>query len=100
LSRRDPEQYLGVGHLDADLRRPRQHRLFGLENVRGASTVAVGDVGLRDALVPHPRAVGCPDLVEAQVVVLGSGVQADRHVDQPEGHRSLPDRAHSFNMDP
>ncbi len=38
--------------VDADLRRPRQHRLFGLKNETGASAVAVGDVALRDALQP------------------------------------------------
>jgi len=32
--------------VDADLRRPRQHRLFGLENGTGASNVAVGDADL------------------------------------------------------
>ena len=32
--------------VDADLRRPRQHKLFGLENEVGASSVAVGDADL------------------------------------------------------
>ena len=38
--------------VDADLRRPRQHRLFDLQNEIGASTVAVGDVDLAAALQP------------------------------------------------
>ena len=36
--------------VDADLRRPRQHRLFGLENEVGASNVAVGEADLVDTL--------------------------------------------------
>ena len=36
--------------VDADLRRPRQHRLFGLENEAGASNVAVGEADLVDTL--------------------------------------------------
>ena len=32
--------------VDADLRRPRQHKLFGLQNEVGASNVAVGDADL------------------------------------------------------
>ena len=36
--------------VDADLRRPRQHHLFGLENQQGVSTVATGQTALDDAL--------------------------------------------------
>ena len=38
--------------VDADLRRPRQHRLFDLRNEVGASSVAVGDADLAAALQP------------------------------------------------
>ena len=38
--------------VDADLRRPRQHRLFGLPNERGASMVAVGEAELLATLRP------------------------------------------------
>ncbi|HET6496270.1 MAG TPA: P-loop NTPase, partial [Thermoleophilia bacterium] len=36
--------------VDADLRRPHQHHLFGLENQQGVSTVATGQTALDDAL--------------------------------------------------
>ncbi len=36
--------------VDADLRRPRQHHYFGLENAVGLSTVATGQTSLDDAL--------------------------------------------------
>ncbi len=52
--------------VDADLRRPRQHKLFGLENEVGASSVAVGDADLVSTLQ------------SVQVVSLdGNGSQAD-----------------------
>ena len=52
--------------VDADLRRPRQHKLFGLENEVGASNVAVGDADL------------VATLQSVQVVSLdGNGSQAD-----------------------
>ena len=38
--------------VDADMRRPRQHALFGLQNKVGASSVAVGDADLVEALQP------------------------------------------------
>ena len=38
--------------VDADLRRPRQHRLFDLKNEVGASSVALGDLDLTAALQP------------------------------------------------
>ena len=38
--------------VDADLRRPRQHRLFSLPNERGASLVAVGEAELTSTLLP------------------------------------------------
>jgi Mrp family chromosome partitioning ATPase/capsular polysaccharide biosynthesis protein len=38
--------------VDADLRRPRQHKLFQLENEKGLSTVIAGKTKLNDALVP------------------------------------------------
>ena len=38
--------------VDADLRRPRQHRLFNLPNETGASSVAVGDADLISTLRP------------------------------------------------
>jgi polysaccharide biosynthesis transport protein len=38
--------------VDADLRRPRQHRLFGLKNEVGGSSVAARDVDLISALQP------------------------------------------------
>lgn len=38
--------------VDADLRRPRQHRLFDLPNAVGASSVAVGEADLLAALRP------------------------------------------------
>jgi len=38
--------------VDADLRRPRQHRLFGVPNETGASTVAVGESELLSTLRP------------------------------------------------
>ncbi len=52
--------------VDADLRRPRQHRLFGLQNEVGASNVAVGDADL------------VTTLQSVQVVSpAGNGTQAD-----------------------
>lgn len=36
--------------VDADLRRPRQHSYFGLDNEQGVSTVATGQTSLDDAL--------------------------------------------------
>jgi non-specific protein-tyrosine kinase len=36
--------------VDADLRRPRQHEYFGLDNQHGVSTVATGQTTLEDAL--------------------------------------------------
>ena len=49
--------------VDADLRRPRQHKLFGLENEVGASNVAVGDADLVATLQPvqvvSPDGNGC-----------------------------------------
>src|SRR5690606_8778745 len=50
---------------------------------------------LRDPLVADAAAVRSPDLVEAQVVVLGGGVETYGHVDQPERHGTLPDRSHT-----
>jgi len=38
--------------VDADLRRPRQHKFFAIENEAGVSTVASGSTQLLDALVP------------------------------------------------
>lgn len=38
--------------VDADLRRPRQHKFFEIENEAGVSTVATGRAKLFDALVP------------------------------------------------
>jgi len=38
--------------VDADLRRPRQHKFFAIENEAGVSTVASGRTQLLDALVP------------------------------------------------
>jgi len=38
--------------VDADLRRPRQHKLFGIANKSGVSTVAVGKTDLVESLVP------------------------------------------------
>ncbi len=40
--------------VDADMRRPRQHALFGLQNKVGASSVAVGDADLVETLQPVP----------------------------------------------
>ena len=37
--------------IDADLRRPRQHKLFGLDNEEGVSTVATGRTTLAQAMV-------------------------------------------------
>ena len=45
--------------VDADLRRPRQHRLFGLPNADGASSVVSGATELLAAL--HPVDVGSTD---------------------------------------
>ena len=52
--------------VDADLRRPRQHKLFGLDNAVGASNVAVGDADLVTTL--QSVQVVSPD---------GDGSQAD-----------------------
>ena len=38
--------------VDADLRRPRQHKLFGVANESGVSSVAAGKTELVDSLVP------------------------------------------------
>ena len=38
--------------VDADLRRPKQHKYFGLDNEAGVSTVAAGRSGLTESLVP------------------------------------------------
>jgi Mrp family chromosome partitioning ATPase/capsular polysaccharide biosynthesis protein len=38
--------------VDADMRRPRQHTLFGLRNTAGLSSVAVGDADLVETLQP------------------------------------------------
>jgi len=49
--------------VDADLRRPRLHRYFGLENSRGLSTVATGQDELLSALQPmavEPTLKGLP----------------------------------------
>jgi hypothetical protein len=67
-----------------------------------AGLVALGDVGVVDllaahaagALVPDPAAVLAVYLVEPDIVLLGCREQPDRHVDQPEGHGTLPDRPH------
>jgi Mrp family chromosome partitioning ATPase/capsular polysaccharide biosynthesis protein len=37
--------------VDADMRRPRQHMLFGIDNARGLSTVATGRTDLMDSMV-------------------------------------------------
>ncbi len=41
-----------------DLRRPRLHESFGLDNTVGLTTVVVGEVALSDALQPVPGATG------------------------------------------
>jgi len=52
--------------VDADLRRPRQHQYFGLENADGVSTVVTGQTNLEDALrevslkIPAGAMVGLP----------------------------------------
>jgi Mrp family chromosome partitioning ATPase len=38
--------------VDGDLRRPRQHKLFGIDNEKGVSTVVTGRTSLMDAMVP------------------------------------------------
>lgn len=38
--------------VDCDLRRPRLHRVFGRENMKGVSTVIVGDATLDEAIQP------------------------------------------------
>ncbi len=50
--------------VDADLRRPRQHQYFGLENSVGVSTVATGQATLDDALqkVQLAPAAGADDV--------------------------------------
>src|SRR5690606_25027205 len=52
---------------------------------------------LAAALVADASAVLVVHLVEAEVVALGGAVDGDRHVDQPEGDRALPDRAHAHS---
>ena len=37
--------------VDADMRRPRQHKLFGIENARGLSTVTTGRTELMESMV-------------------------------------------------
>ncbi len=51
--------------VDADLRRPRIHHFFGLDNTFGLTSVLVGDVSLADAMQPAP---GLP-----RIHVLASG---------------------------
>jgi hypothetical protein len=68
--------------------------------------VALGDVGVLDllavdaahALVADPPAVLGVHLAEGDVVALGGGVQLDRHADQPERHRALPDRPRHLRL--
>jgi Mrp family chromosome partitioning ATPase len=61
--------------VDADLRRPRQHSYFGLENEKGVSTVATGQTPLEDALqkvnLADPAA-GASD-IDFQAWARGSG---------------------------
>ena len=51
--------------VDADLRRPRQHRLFGLHNEAGGSTVASGSSGLEATLQPVDVVPQNGDLAQA-----------------------------------
>ena len=53
---------------------------------------------LAASLVADPAAVGVVHLVQAQIVVLGRAVEPDRHVDQPEADRALPDRSHAYTV--
>ena len=65
--------------------------------------VALGDVAVldlfavdrADPLVLDPPAVGGVHLVEADVLVLGRGVQLHADADEAEGHGPAPDRSHA-----
>ncbi|WP_203567995.1 polysaccharide biosynthesis tyrosine autokinase [Aestuariimicrobium ganziense] len=50
--------------IDADLRKPVQHKIFGLDNVVGLTQVLAGSIDLEDALNPTP---------DARLLVLPSG---------------------------
>lgn len=66
--------------VDADLRRPAQHTLFGLDDDRGLTGLLAGEVKLDDALQngPVPR-----------LRVLAAGPGADRATDLLEGPRLI-----------
>ena len=65
--------------------------------------VALGDVAVldlfavdrADPLVLDPSAVGGVHLVEADVLVLGGGVQLHADADEAERHGPAPDRSHA-----
>src|SRR5688572_11715872 len=65
--------------------------------------VALGDVAVldlftvdrADPLVLDPSAVGRVDLVEADVLVLGRGVELHADADEAERHSPAPDRSHA-----
>src|SRR6185312_15109416 len=52
------------------------------------------------ALVFDPAAVGAVHLMEADVLLLGGGVQLDRDRHQAERDRTFPDRAHDLPPTP
>ena len=83
-----------------DLDRPRLLRVELLELVTGDDHVLLGGdlvplddvlvghllaVGLRDALVADPRAVGLAQLAEAHRLLRDGGVELHGHVEEPEG---------------
>lgn len=62
--------------------------------------VDVGELNRVSALGTHTvvldaATVFCMDLVKSDVVVLGRRVHLDRDVDQTEGYRAFPNRAHA-----
>src|SRR5207342_3022714 len=78
--------------------------VFGQDHRRFTLRVGPVDVGVLDhfsthlaaAFVTNPSAIGVMYLVQADVMVLGRGVELDRHIYQAKGDGSLPDRSHAW----
>ena len=77
--------------------------LLGEHNRGLALCVRLVDVGVLDdlaadlapSLVTDPAAVGVVHLMQADVVVLGGGVELDGHIHQAKGDSAFPDRPHT-----
>ena len=62
--------------IDGDIRNPRIHRIFGLENTSGVTTIVKSSGGKDDAIHPAIQKTGVPGLC-----VLTSGPEGENHAD-------------------